>query len=191
MRSSRNFLDYFKIRIENYAVMIRSHSNLRQLRNFLGMTQAKMADLGDCSRHIVQSVEIGRLPLSVRALATKLSQRTGVDLAWLMNNDSAAPIINHAGERCQLTQTLSVGKQISAAQTPYITVGARCNSESLAISSIACLQPHGLKEKTPLTGLWSGLKASSAKSLASTFILKTPFMESAGEQTKRRSRRAG
>jgi hypothetical protein len=44
-----------------------------------------------------QSAEMGRRPLSTR-IALNISQRTGVDLAWLTNNNPAAPLIDHAGE---------------------------------------------------------------------------------------------
>jgi hypothetical protein len=56
-----------------------------------------MADFGGCSAAMIQSSEIGRRPLSTR-IASKISQRTGVDLAWLMSNDPTAPMINDAGE---------------------------------------------------------------------------------------------
>lgn len=56
-----------------------------------------MGDLGGCSRHMIQSAEIGRLALSAK-IASKISESTGIDLAWLTNNDPAAPMINHAGE---------------------------------------------------------------------------------------------
>lgn len=56
-----------------------------------------MADLGGCSRHTIQSIEISRVVLSAR-IAAKISTATGIDLAWLMSGDSRAPMINAAGE---------------------------------------------------------------------------------------------
>jgi hypothetical protein len=60
-------------------------------------TQKEMADFGGCSAAMIQSSEIARRPLST-PIATKISQRTGIDLAWLMSDDPDAPMINQAGE---------------------------------------------------------------------------------------------
>ena len=73
------------------------HSNLKRLRKFLTLTQKEMAELGGCSRHTVQSIEIGRVVLSAR-IAAKISATTGCDLSWLMGGDSRAPMINVASE---------------------------------------------------------------------------------------------
>ena len=45
---------------------------------------------------MIQSIEIGRLQLSTR-IASKLSESTGIDLAWLTNGDPTAPMIDRAG----------------------------------------------------------------------------------------------
>jgi transcriptional regulator with XRE-family HTH domain len=74
-----------------------THSNLRRLRKFLLLTQKEMADRGACSPAMIQSVEIGRKPLSV-AIASQISESTNIDLAWLMSDDPRAPMINTAGE---------------------------------------------------------------------------------------------
>jgi transcriptional regulator with XRE-family HTH domain len=78
------------------------HSNLKRLRKFLTLTQKEMADLGGCSRHTVQSIEIGRVVLSAR-IASKISTSTGIDLAWLMSNDRA-PMITSASEEYTISE---------------------------------------------------------------------------------------
>ena len=69
--------------------------NLRRLRQILSLTQKELAELGKCSRHLIQSVEIGRTRLSTK-IASRLSENCGVDFAWLTSDDSTAPI-DHAG----------------------------------------------------------------------------------------------
>lgn len=61
------------------------------------LTQKEMGDHGGCSRHTIQSCEIGRVVLSPR-IATKISLTTGIDSTWLMNNNPSAPMINASGE---------------------------------------------------------------------------------------------
>jgi transcriptional regulator with XRE-family HTH domain len=91
-----------KRRREVIAKMLRSvystfnMTTLRELRKTLKKTQKEMGALVDCSQHMICSIEIGRLPLSTR-LASRISQSTEIDLTWLTNGDSTAPMIDHAG----------------------------------------------------------------------------------------------
>jgi transcriptional regulator with XRE-family HTH domain len=79
-------------------ICMTTHSNLRQLRNFLGKTQTEIAALAGCSRHLIAMIETNRMALSER-IASKISESTGVDATWLMNNDPHAEMINSAGAR--------------------------------------------------------------------------------------------
>ena len=45
-----------------------------------------------CSRYLIQSIEAGRKTLSAR-IASEISRKTGVDLAWLTNDDPSADMI--------------------------------------------------------------------------------------------------
>jgi transcriptional regulator with XRE-family HTH domain len=65
--------------------------NLARLRLFLGLGQKEMAEKVGCSTHTIQSVELGRLPLS-QLLALKISNATGVEVGWLLENDLSAPL---------------------------------------------------------------------------------------------------
>jgi len=72
---------------------------LAVLRLTLGLGQKEMAQLVGCSAATIQSVELnsGRLKLS-SSLAERISKETGVAVRWLLQNDTAAPIIDVAGE---------------------------------------------------------------------------------------------
>jgi transcriptional regulator with XRE-family HTH domain len=78
-------------------------SNLRQLRKFLTLTQKEMGDVGSCSRHTVQSIEIGRVVLSAR-IAAKISESTNIDPSWLTSDDPGAPMTNVAGEAYTISE---------------------------------------------------------------------------------------
>ena len=65
---------------------------LAVLRLTLGLTQKEMAHLADCSTTTVQSIELGRLPLSAD-LARHISIATGVSREWLAAGDPKSPII--------------------------------------------------------------------------------------------------
>lgn len=72
---------------------------LAVLRDTIGLGQKEMAALVDCSPATIQSIELnsGRLKLS-ESLGEKISHATGVDLKWLMDNDTRKPIVNASGE---------------------------------------------------------------------------------------------
>jgi len=71
---------------------------LAVLRLKLGLGQKELADLVECSRPTIQSIELGRLPLSDK-LADRVSRETGVDLAWLKNNNVKKPPLDYEGYR--------------------------------------------------------------------------------------------
>ena len=71
-------------------------NSLRHLRIALGRTQKDMCSLVGCTRHTVESLEMGRLKLST-GLGFKFAQATGVDYGWLMANDESLPMINNEG----------------------------------------------------------------------------------------------
>src|SRR5688500_12401179 len=66
------------------------------LRLTLGLTQKEMAHLADCSTTTVQSIELGRLPLS-SDLARHISIATGVSREWLAAGNPKRPIITDDG----------------------------------------------------------------------------------------------
>ncbi len=66
------------------------------LRLSLGLHQQELADLAGCSRELIQSVELKRAKLTPD-LALRISEATGVNLAWLMGNDLKAPPIATSG----------------------------------------------------------------------------------------------
>jgi transcriptional regulator with XRE-family HTH domain len=59
---------------------------LAVLRLQLGLGQKEFAELVECSRPTIQSIELGRLPLSDK-LADRISRETGIGIAWLKKND--------------------------------------------------------------------------------------------------------
>ncbi len=63
---------------------------LAVLRTLIGLKQDGMADLLGCSLPTIQSIEVGRLPLSEK-LAETIAFQTGVSLEWLLRNETTAP----------------------------------------------------------------------------------------------------
>jgi transcriptional regulator with XRE-family HTH domain len=59
-------------------------------RQVLGLSQAELASLIGMSTNTLQSVELGRLPLSER-FAFKLSEQLGISARWLLNNQLGNP----------------------------------------------------------------------------------------------------
>ena len=60
------------------------------LRTTIGLTQKEMADLVDRTPSTIQSVELGKLPLS-EDLAMLIAEATGVDPGWLLEDDPTTP----------------------------------------------------------------------------------------------------
>lgn len=56
------------------------------LRTLIGLTQKELADICQCARRTIQSVELLTIPLSDR-LALKISDETGVSLEWLLDGN--------------------------------------------------------------------------------------------------------
>jgi DNA-binding XRE family transcriptional regulator len=73
-----------------------SHT-LAVLRILVGLTQKEMAAVLHCSTPTIQAIELGRLKLSEK-LAGLASLTTGVNLAWLLNNDVTRPAIDARGK---------------------------------------------------------------------------------------------
>jgi transcriptional regulator with XRE-family HTH domain len=86
-------------------------NSLRHLRITLGLSQKEMSSLAGCTRHTIESLEMGRLKLST-SLGFKFAQATGVDYGWLMANDEV-PIINNEGLRYDPEQDFRVAQEIS------------------------------------------------------------------------------
>ena len=61
------------------------------VRSYLNLRQKDFAELISCSSATVQSIELGRLSLSLK-LAARISDRTGVSMSWLMSGDVSKPI---------------------------------------------------------------------------------------------------
>ena len=72
-----------------------SHT-LAVLRLRAGLTQKEMAAVLHCSAPTIQAVELGRLKLSEK-LAGLASLRTGINLAWLLENDVTKPPVDIKG----------------------------------------------------------------------------------------------
>ena len=66
------------------------------LRLSLGMQQQEMADLLNCSRSLVQSIELKRTPLT-EEMAGRACIATGVSVHWLLDNDRTKPIEGRFG----------------------------------------------------------------------------------------------
>jgi transcriptional regulator with XRE-family HTH domain len=71
-------------------------NSLRYLRLTLRKTQKEMSSLVGCTRHAIESLEVGRLKLST-SMGFKFAQATGVDYGWLMENDEKLPMISNEG----------------------------------------------------------------------------------------------
>jgi transcriptional regulator with XRE-family HTH domain len=69
---------------------------LAVLRLLVGLTQKEMATVLHCSAPTIQAVELGRLKLSEK-LAGLASLQTGINLAWLLENDVSKPPIDIKG----------------------------------------------------------------------------------------------
>jgi DNA-binding XRE family transcriptional regulator len=74
---------------KNMRVSPRSHT-LAVLRILVGLTQKEMAAVLHCSAPTVQAIELGRLKMSEK-LAGLASLKTGINLAWLLENDVTKP----------------------------------------------------------------------------------------------------
>jgi transcriptional regulator with XRE-family HTH domain len=72
-----------------------SHT-LAVLRLRAGLTQKEMAAVLHCSAPTIQAVELGRLNLSEK-LAGMASLKTGISLAWLLENDVTKPPMDIKG----------------------------------------------------------------------------------------------
>lgn len=72
-----------------------SHT-LAVLRILVGLTQKEMAAALHCSAPTIQAIELEKLKLSEK-LAGFASIQTGINLAWLLNNDVTKPPIDTKG----------------------------------------------------------------------------------------------
>ena len=102
-----------------------SSAKLRQLRHAIGKTQQEFAAIAGCTRHTIESVEIGRLKISAK-LALKIQRACGVDSDWLLNGDQE-PIRNEYGEPWAL-------KDFEACQARDETMTFRLAEEEMKIA---------------------------------------------------------
>lgn len=70
--------------------------NLARLRLLIGLGQKEMAEIVGCSTPTIRAVELGKLNLS-EGLAFRISLATGVDAAWLLENDLTKPPLSFDG----------------------------------------------------------------------------------------------
>ena len=77
-------------------VSSQSHT-LAVLRLLIGLTQKEMAAVLHCSAPTIQAIELGKLNLSEK-LAGFASLQTGINLAWLLDNDVTKPPIDIKGK---------------------------------------------------------------------------------------------
>jgi transcriptional regulator with XRE-family HTH domain len=80
-------------------------TTLAVLRGIIGITAEQMGKRLGCSKHTINSIEIGRIKLGEER-AQKLSQSTGVSLSWLLANNPAVPPVTSHG--VAYTHALSV-----------------------------------------------------------------------------------
>lgn len=66
------------------------------LRRVIGKTQPQMAKMLGCSAATIQSIEVGRLKMSER-LAQRISRKTDINPAWLLQGDPLAPPMDTTG----------------------------------------------------------------------------------------------
>ena len=71
---------------------------LAVLRTHLGLGQKEFGDKVGRHWRTIQSVELGKLPLSAK-LAERICDETGVNFQWLMNGDPDAEILDERGLR--------------------------------------------------------------------------------------------
>lgn len=69
---------------------------LAVLRLTIGLGQAEMAKLCDCSKSAIQRVELGHMPLSAK-LGARVAQETGIGSGWLLANEVKAPLVDQHG----------------------------------------------------------------------------------------------
>jgi transcriptional regulator with XRE-family HTH domain len=79
-----------RIDIRTMPASVQRH-NLARLREALRLTQSDLADLIMRSLPTIKAIETGKLPLSEN-LATLISEVTGVDRLWLLENNLEAPV---------------------------------------------------------------------------------------------------
>ena len=63
---------------------------LAVLRQIIDVNSAKLAQLCGCSMSTIQSVEMGRMPLSEK-LAARIAGETGVSVEWLLDGNPEVP----------------------------------------------------------------------------------------------------
>ena len=88
------FIAYL-VRIAHMRKSAQKHT-LAVLRLKIGLGQKELAELVECSRPTIQSIELGRLELSDK-LADRIARETGVALAWLKNNDVKKRPLDYQG----------------------------------------------------------------------------------------------
>ena len=70
--------------------MKKSRHVVAWVRETLGLKQSELASLIGISTNTLQSIELGRLPLSER-IAYRLNEQTGIRAKWLLDNELGAP----------------------------------------------------------------------------------------------------
>ena len=71
-------------------LMKKSRHVVAWVRETLGLKQSELASLIGISPNTLQSIELGRLPLSER-IAYRLSEQTGIRAKWLLDNELGDP----------------------------------------------------------------------------------------------------
>jgi transcriptional regulator with XRE-family HTH domain len=71
---------------------------LVKIRDQLGLQQKELANLVGCSTSTIKRIELGSLGLS-RGLARKISERLGVSMNYLSNNDLRKDPVTDSGEK--------------------------------------------------------------------------------------------
>jgi DNA-binding XRE family transcriptional regulator len=70
---------------------------LAVLRILVGLTQKEMAAMLNYSKPTIQAIELGKLQMSEK-LAGLTALKTGINLAWLLDNKTSKPPIDHHGK---------------------------------------------------------------------------------------------
>jgi DNA-binding XRE family transcriptional regulator len=106
----------------------RQQNPIKTLRKLCGLTQVELAEILDCARLTVNSLESGKLKLSHK-MAEKFALHTGVSKAWLLaNNARSKPV-------CQRDPTAAFSRQAFERVRAEIERERTSPGELMAVSS--------------------------------------------------------
>jgi transcriptional regulator with XRE-family HTH domain len=93
-----------------------------------GINQFEMAELANISPSTVQSIEVGRKPLS-EEFAQQIGAVTGVDAGWLLSGDPKAPPLTPNGSKYTDAHFRDALAHEKIAQDPRMILSAKVEAE--------------------------------------------------------------